>query len=55
LFIKRFYKYLMEKYNWSPDRIDGEDFFLTLDLETGDWLENESKEPVLQYADQLAF
>ena len=55
LFLKKFYSYLMKKYNWSPEQIDQQDFFLTLDLETGDWLVKDKKEEVIQYADQLPF
>ncbi|MBP1040364.1 hypothetical protein I6N95_04985 [Vagococcus sp. BWB3-3] len=45
----------MEKYKWSPEKIDDEDFFYTQELEFGEWSNEVSSEPVYQYADQLPF
>lgn len=51
------YTTLMEKYNWTPEEIDRQDFFKTLDLESGDWkkeIEAQRQDPIV-YIDDLGF
>lgn len=47
----------MEKYHWTVEEIDQQDFFQTLDLETGDWkkeVEEQEKDPIV-FIDELGF
>lgn len=46
----------MEKYNWTVEEIDNQDFFRILELETGDWKAKakEQSEPMV-FIDQLGF
>lgn len=47
----------MEKYNWSPSEIDEQDFWRTLDLETGEWkkkIEEHKQDPIV-FIDDLGF
>lgn len=47
----------MEKYHWTKEEIDKQDFFAVLDLETGDWKERVSEQqnnPVV-FIDELGF
>lgn len=49
-YVRMFYNYFKEKYNWTTAQIDEEDFFLLNDLEFGQWKEELSEldiEPVM--------
>lgn len=46
----------MDKYNWTVEEVDQQDFFRLLELETGDWKEKakEQSEPIV-FIDDLNF
>ena len=55
--VKQLYKILMEKYNWTVAEIDSQDFWRTLDLETGDWvkrIKHEKENPTV-FIDDVDF
>ena len=54
-YLDKVYRYLMDKYNYSPNDIDQMDFFRTSDLVFNEVYENKEAKEKVYYADEISW